>query len=78
MDALPAGGVEAGPGSLMPIDIGPGGLFARPGREGPGGAGPEDGPCLAPELVLGRPGTGVGRGGPVLVGRVGPGSGALP
>ena len=30
------------------------------------------GPCLAPELVLGRGGTGVGRGGPVF-GLVGPG-----
>ena len=39
-----------------------------------------DGPCPSPELALGRGGAGVGLGGPVLAGRVGPGpwSGALP
>ena len=39
-----------------------------------------DGPCPSPELILGRGGAGVCLGGPVLAGRVGPGSwsGALP
>ena len=40
----------------------------------PGRSEPVVGPCLAPELVLGRGGAGVGLGGPVL-GRVGPGGG---
>ena len=34
------------------------------GREGPGCDGPVEGPWLAPELALGRGGTGVGFGGP--------------
>ena len=53
-----------------------------PGFEGPcaGLGGSKDVLGLAPELALGRGGAGVGLGGPVLAGRVGPGpwSGALP
>ena len=47
-----------------------------PGLEGPGTGvdGSKDAPSLAPELTLGRGGTGVGLGGPVPAGRVGPGS----